>query len=214
MDARSWIRHVMSITGLDASGLARRAGLQPSTLTRMLRPDGAGRGVRRSTLEQIADATGVALFADAAGSTAPAELLRAPSTDVPVFATAPSVYPSWHHLTNVIVDHVARLRGVANAAQVFALRMPDSSMHPWRRANELLFIDPARAVALGDHALVETEGGDDGRPLLRVRLMVKMGAKEAILGGYGPKPHHERLPCSEIRSLRRVLEWPELLLSR
>jgi transcriptional regulator with XRE-family HTH domain len=70
-DQRSYILNVLARTGWNQSELAKRAGLDPSTLSRFLSSPQGSQSLRPATLRRIAQVTGLA-FGEEPVSTAPA----------------------------------------------------------------------------------------------------------------------------------------------
>jgi transcriptional regulator with XRE-family HTH domain len=60
---RSLVSEMMRVTGLDATGLARKAGLAPSTLTRFLNNQDASHSLSYSTLIKLSAVSGVTIGA-------------------------------------------------------------------------------------------------------------------------------------------------------
>lgn len=215
--ARAYIRRVMDKTKLDATNLARRSGLNPSTLTRFMGDNPRSESLSRRSLEDIARFSGVPLPASLvqAASDAPVQMsiAGAMALDVPVHALVAAPADGSYYWNQTTIDVAPRLPGIARAARAFALRMPDETMEGWRRVNEMIYVDPMRAVAEGDHALVEiaNTGAPDNPSLYRIRRVLRRRPDGVVLGSWGEDPAREQLTRANVLSFHRILEWPELL---
>ncbi len=92
--------------------------------------------------------------------------------------------------------------------------MPDATMTPWRRPNEIIFVDPTWAVADGDHTLVELSHPQDpdGPSLYIIRRFVGRRIADAtvnLLRWDAGKPTTDVLPAQRVLRLLRILEWDE-----
>jgi hypothetical protein len=86
-------------------------------------------------------------------------------------------------------------------------------MEGWRRPNELIYLDPLRAVGEGDHALVEfgNQGDPNAPGLCAIRRIARRRGNEITLGRWGFDPGETTYRRTDIVSMTRVIEWPELL---
>jgi len=206
----------MKATGLEPSNLARRANVSPSTLTRFL----AGKGpsmLRRATIDKISAVSGVQPPTTITAATLPAAAPWAPPPplprDVPIHALIGAPVLSGYYWNPAIMDYAPRPPALLNARRAFAVRMPDDTMEGWRRPNELIYLDPMRAVAEGDHALIQltNDTAPDGPDIHMIRRLVRRRGKLVTLGNWGYEPSEETLPHTRIVQMIRVIEWPELL---
>ena len=152
-------------TGLSASGLAKRAGLDPTTFNPSKRtmPDGRPRWPSTESLAKVLDATGATLEAFTAlvtgaralASGGAAAMGRAMSRRVPLIGLAQagsdgyfddSGYPvggSW--------DEVS-LPDIADA-NAYALEISGESMEPVFRDGDLVIVSPNAPVRRGDRVV-------------------------------------------------------------
>lgn len=66
-DTKDYVRHVMEVTGLSATALAKKAGMPSTTLTRPLNDPEHKFALSSSTIQKIATATGITLASFHAG---------------------------------------------------------------------------------------------------------------------------------------------------
>lgn len=210
----------------DATALAKLARLAPSTLTRILGAETRQYAPRRETLRSLLAASGVPLppeLAAVAQDTSPelpSQADQAGGTGllatrvIPVHALIGTRFDGLFHKNTAPLEEVLAPPGLLRRRRVFAVRMPDASMQPWRRPNELVFIDPTWTVAEGDHALVEVNNGaePDGHPLFAVRRFLGSDRRGLVyrLGRHWGSPEVEEVQRKMIPSMQRVLEWPEV----
>ncbi len=212
---RAYVAKVITTTGLDATKVARRAHLSPSTLTRFLAEEGNRAGLRRTTIEAIARATGIAPPADLlddAPDGMPQMSLAEPHR-IPIHALISFPGSDFYYWNQTAIDFAPRPPGIAHATRAFALRMPDTTMEGWRAVNELVYVDPTLAVAEGDHAFVEFQNrlAPNNPSIYRIRRVDRRNKDVVVLGTWGIKPTQAEFPRTEVLSLRRVVEWPELM---
>ena len=212
----AYVRDLLDKLGTDATNLARRAKINPSTLTRFMTASGKQAALRRSTLEALAQAAKMPLPADLADPgpfTASPSIPAAFPTDVPIHALLSAPVEAAFFWNQTAFDYAPRPPGIAQASRTFAFRMPDDTMDGWRRVNEMIYVDPMRAVAEGDHALVEMANTIDPNQhsIYVVRRVVRRRPDGVVLGTWGLNPTEQRYDRKEILSFLRIVEWPELL---
>jgi phage repressor protein C with HTH and peptisase S24 domain len=162
--AQVWsaIDRLAARAGLSASGLARRAGLDPTTFNKSKRITAAGRARWPST-ESIAKAlaaTGttievfVALTQGADGA--------APARGVPLLGFAEAGaggyfddggFPAGTGWQEIAFPAV-------NDDHAYALKISGQSMEPAYRNGDLIIVSPAAPVRRGDRVVVKTRGGE------------------------------------------------------
>lgn len=211
--ARAYVQRVMEATGLDATNVARRAGLDPSTLTRLMKAQPRG-GLRRATLEALERHFGIPLPIEMAAPAVAKPAVMAPHThDVPIHGLVGTHAEGRFFWNQTVLDYACRPAGISHASRVFALRMPDESMDGWRRIDELIFVDPTRTVAEGDHAFVElaNSGDPNNHSLYMIRRVVRRRPAGVVLQTWGYEPKEETLPRQAVLAFHKIIEWPELL---
>jgi phage repressor protein C with HTH and peptisase S24 domain len=164
MHAQVWsaIDRLAARAGLSASGLARRAGLDPTTFNKSKRITAAGRARWPST-ESIAKAlaaTGtpmevfVALLKDADGGTA--------VRGVPILgfaeAGAGGYFDDGGFPAGTGWDEIAF--PAVNDDHAYALKISGQSMEPAYRDGDVIIVSPAAPVRRGDRVVVKTRAGE------------------------------------------------------
>ncbi|MFZ4734038.1 MAG: helix-turn-helix domain-containing protein [Pirellulales bacterium] len=206
-----YVRSVQETMGWSQNELARRAGVDPATVSKGTRQS------RRTTLRAIERASRIPLPAELALAGEP-DFMNPPTVSeredrVTVYAMLGSPLPGLWYRNEAMPDTVPRPPGLADARAVYAIRMPDGTMLPWRRPNELVFINPTWAVAEGDHVLVETNHPTDPnhpRPLYRVRRYLGASRQGLRFGSYAVTVE-DIIPAREHANMFRTLEWSEVL---
>jgi phage repressor protein C with HTH and peptisase S24 domain len=214
---RDYLERVTRETGLTLTEIARRAKLAPTTLTRFMSRDDDKHSLRPSTLRAVEQVSRVPLppeLAAAARGMEPTSDQAAeerPGT-VPLF----SLYAASDHgdflRNDQPTDIAPRLPGIAHNMRVYAVRMPDASMAPWRQPNELVYIDPTRFASAGDHALVELSHPRDPnhpRSVFRIRRIAARNRDGSLRLTPYDGGETEAVPRERVLGVHRVLEWPE-----
>jgi len=149
-------------SGLSASGLAKRAGLDPTTFNRSKRitPDGRARW---PSTESIAKAlTATATSVDTFLSLLSENTKPAPGASVPLIGFAQAGAGGYFDDAGFPVgagwDHVA-FPGVADE-HAYALEVSGDSMLPAFREGDILVVSPAAPVRRGDRVVVKTRDGE------------------------------------------------------
>jgi len=87
-------------------------------------------------------------------------------------------------------------------------------MVPWRRVNELVYLDPLRAVGDRDHALVEVplEAAPNSPTFYnKLRRVRRVGGGVIDLEKWECRGELERVPETGIIRMLRALEWDKML---
>jgi len=89
-------------------------------------------------------------------------------------------------------------------------------MSPWRKQNELIYIDPNWQPDIGDHALIKIHHPTDANSahdVILVRRIMEWGRDKVRLRAYA-RDEDEEFRADELLKLSRVLEWSELAEAR
>jgi phage repressor protein C with HTH and peptisase S24 domain len=156
-------------TGLSASGLARRAGLDPTTFNPSKRrmPDGRPRWPSTESLAKVLEATGASLDAfselvSGARALASAATIRSVTRRIPLIGLAQAGgegffddggYPVGGGWDEVSLPEI----GDANA---YALEISGDSMEPVFRDGDMVIVSPAAPIRRGDRVVVRTADGE------------------------------------------------------
>ncbi len=225
---RSRVDEIRLARGLSSADLARQAGIEPSTLHKIV---SGSRGLSERFADPLAKAQGVqreTLFArigtpiswlDEPGRTAasPTRSREPPSEDersrdVPVYGTAEAGADGAFQLNNgEAIDWASRPSRLTGMQGVFAIYTEGDSMVPWRHPGELVFVHLHRDPAPGCHVIAEIWEREKGQPPRAfLKKLVRRTATRVELEQYNPRKviafEKER-----VRRLYRVIEWAEVL---
>ena len=172
--------------GLSASGLARRAGLDPTTFNRSKRltRDGKARWPSTESIAKILDATQTSFSHFV--SLVKAEATGSPQRIVPLTrldqARSNPRFDAAGHPVGGDWDEIS-LPEMADP-NAFALEITDNQFEPIYRDGDILIVSPATPPRRGDRVLVRTQGGD---VILRrmVRHTVKRLELQSLAGHEG-----------------------------
>lgn len=231
--ARDFIQDLVGQTGLNATRLAMAAGLSQTTLTRPLTDPRAALTARTielvarrfkaplpaGLLDQLPPGRNRAHRDGAMGwkmePSLPSPPEPGPARDVPIYGALMISRGPLFHLNRIAVDMAPRPHGIRTARKTYALRMPDESMAPWRRAGELVFIDPTRPVRRGDHALYlladPAQPDNDAVCLIREVLAGETAPTARQMAAHAAKGPEAFLEAYVVTERQRVLEWEEVL---
>ena len=191
-------RHAMS-----ASGLAKRAGLDPTTFNRSKRQTADGR-LRWPNTESIS------------------KILAATKTPIEEFMS----------LTRDLGDEIAQPRpvpliGLAQAGHggffddggfpvgagwdevdfpavsdehAYALEVTGDSMLPLYRDGDIVIVSPAASIRRGDRVIVKTREGE-----VMAKLLARRSARVVELHSLNPTHEHRILPVSDIEWIARII---------
>ena len=196
--------------GLSASGLAKRAGLDPTTFNPSKRrmPDGRARWPSTESVAKVLDATGATLEAFTAlvsGARALASMApRAmPARRVPLIGFAQAGgegyfddggYPVGGGWDEVSLPEIAD-------PNAYALEISGDSMEPVFRDGDLVIVSPAAPIRRGDRVVVRTLRGE-----VMAKQLARRSARRIEL--HSLNPAHPRL---QLRSDRGRLAAPHRL---
>lgn len=151
--------------GYSTSGLAKRAGLDPTTFNRSKRlgPDGKPRWPSTESIARVLDATN-STMADFLS------LIEAGTTGTKTQAMIPLL-----GLTHALQDHHFDVRGVPKGdgwdmihfphpqgveQTLYALEIGTDITHPFFRTGDRLIVVPDAAIRRGDRVVVKTQSGE------------------------------------------------------
>lgn len=188
---------------LTPSGLAKRAGLDPTTFNKSKRaaPDGRKRWPNTESLAKILEATGAsldeffALIADASGE-------RHGGRPVPLigFAEAGSGgffddggFPAGAGWDEVLFPDV-------RDENLYALEVSGESMMPLYRDGDIIIVSPAANVRRGDRVVVKTTEGE-----VMAKILQRKTAKTVELHSVNPEHAPRTLPLEKVAWIARIL---------
>lgn len=188
--------------GLSASGLARRAGLDPTTFNKSKRigPDGRLRWPSTESIAKILDATGEPMggFLSLIGERARRGLAR----KVPLLGYAQAGaagyfdeagYPAGHGWDEVEVPAI----GDPNA---YALKVTGDSMEPVYRKGDILIVEPDAPVKRGDRVVVKTAKGE-----VMAKEVLRRSGRKVELRSLNPRHTDRSFAAKDIQWMARIL---------
>lgn len=201
--AQIWtaIDRLAARAGLSASGLAKKAGLDPTTFNKSKRitPDGRARWPSTESVAKSLAATGASVETFIALiSETPRPITQA----VPLigFAEAGSrgyfddggfpVGKGWDEIAFPSV----------NDEHAYALEISGNSMEPAFRKGDVIVVSPAAPVRRGDRVVVKTKEGE-----VMVKQLARKTAKIIELHSLNPDHPARTLPMSEVLWVARIM---------
>jgi phage repressor protein C with HTH and peptisase S24 domain len=188
--------------GLSASGLARRAGLDPTTFNKSKRITPAGRARWPST-ESIAKALA------ATGTTVDAFVtLIEQNTGSPAARAVPLIgfaeagaggyfddggFPAGEGWDEIAFPAV-------NDARAYALEISGGSMEPAYRDGDVIVVSPSAPVRRGDRVVVRTRAGE-----VMAKELKRQTARSIELRSLNAQHPDRTLPASEVLWIARIL---------
>jgi phage repressor protein C with HTH and peptisase S24 domain len=201
--AQIWtaIDRLAARAGLSASGLAKKAGLDPTTFNKSKRitPDGRARWPSTESVAKSLAATDTSIETFIALiSEAPRPITQA----VPLigFAEAGSrgyfddggfpVGKGWDEIAFPSV----------NDEHAYALEISGNSMEPAYRKGDIIVVSPAAPVRKGDRVVVKTKDGE-----VMVKQLARKTAKSIELHSLNPDHPARTLPMSDVLWVARIM---------
>jgi phage repressor protein C with HTH and peptisase S24 domain len=192
--------------GLSASGLARRAGLDPTAFnpSKRIGADGRPRWPSTESISKVLAATGTSMEAFASLiSGAPALVRKAvQARRIPLigFAQAGSEgffddggYPVGGGWDEISMPDV----GDPNA---YALEISGDSMEPVFRDGDMVIVSPAAPIRRGDRVVVKTRAGE-----VMAKQLVRQSARRVELASLNPAHPNYSFDLSEIVFMHRIV---------
>jgi phage repressor protein C with HTH and peptisase S24 domain len=188
--------------GLTTSGLARKAGLDPTTFNRSKRisPDGRLRWPSTESVAKVLDATGASLDEflslltkrSEAGAARLIPLLGLVQAGAGGFFDE-SGFPKgdgWDEVSFPEVD----------GEHLYALEVQGESMLPLYRSGDIIICSPDAAVRRGDRVVVRTQEGE-----LMAKELKRRTAKTIELGSLNPEHEDRILKATDVAWLARIM---------
>jgi phage repressor protein C with HTH and peptisase S24 domain len=192
--------------GLSPSGLARRAGLDPTTFnpSKRVMPDGRARWPSTESLAKALDATGNSLaeFAELVGGARALSAGRPVTRRVPLigFAQAGSDgffddggYPVGGGWDEVSLPEVAD-------QNAYALEISGDSMEPVFRDGDMVIVSPAAPIRRGDRVVVRTQRGE-----VMAKQLVRRSARRIELRSLNPEHPDYSFDLLEVAFMHRII---------
>ncbi|MBO0663948.1 helix-turn-helix transcriptional regulator [Jiella sp. MQZ9-1] len=194
---------------LSASGLARRAGLDPTTFNRSKRSAGDGRPRWPSTesIAKVIEATGSSiqeftkLMAGQNGSDPDAGESR-PAVTVPLLGFAQAGHGGFFDDAGFPVgqgwDEIQLPAQTDETA--YALEVSGQSMMPLYRDGDVIIVAPGAAIRRGDRVVVRTRGGE-----VMAKILQRQTARTIELASVNPDYPDRQFALDEIEWMARIL---------
>jgi phage repressor protein C with HTH and peptisase S24 domain len=195
--------------GLSASGLAKRAGLDPTTFNPSKRrmPDGRARWPSTESVSKVLEATGASLEAftalvSGARALASANPPRGAVRRIPLIGFAQAGgdgffddggYPVGGGWDEVTLPEI----GDPNA---YALEISGDSMEPVFRDGDLVIVSPAAPIRRGDRVVVRTLGGE-----VMTKQLARRSARRIELRSLNPAHPNYSFDLSEVAWMHRIV---------
>lgn len=203
--SRIWtaIDSLAQSNGLSASGLAKRAGLDPTTFNKSKRvaPDGRPRWPSTESLAKILDATSTSLdtFLDVvrgpgggSGSGKPIPLIGFAQAGRGGFFTDGG-FPAGSGWDEVSFPDV-------QDEHAYALEISGDSMLPYYRDGDVIVVSPSATVRRGDRVVVKTSEGE-----VMAKELKRRTAKVVELRSFNPEHEDRVVPVSDVAWIARIL---------
>jgi len=195
--------------GLSASGLARKAGLDPTAFnpSKRIGPDGRARWPSTESVAKVLNATGAGIDAFAAlvsGQVALPSMARGPrpSRRVPLIGLAQAggegffddggfpVGGSWDEISLPEIPD----------ANAYALEISGDSMEPVFRDGDVVIVSPAAPVRRGDRVVVRTRLGE-----VMAKELKRQSAKRIELSSLNPAHPDYSFELPDVAWMHRIL---------
>lgn len=188
---------------LSPSGLARRAGLDPTTFNRSKRvaADGRERWPSTESLAKVLDATGTAIddFVTLLGERSGR---RGALREVPLLglaqAGAGGFFDDGGFPAGQGWDQIAYPGPGGDDA--YALEVSGDSMLPLYRSGDIIIVSPSAALQRGDRVVVKTHDGE-----VMAKVLERKTARKVELVSLNPDHANRTLATSEIEWMARIL---------
>ncbi len=202
------IDRLASTSGFSASGLAKKAGLDPTTFNKSKRTgaDGKPRWPSTESIAKILSVTGMTmtdfmgLLEDTAGQ--PAH----PTHLIPLLGMAQAGragyfddagYPAGHGWDEISFPEYD---SNVNEAHVYALEVSGDSMEPVYRNGDVIVLAPGATVRRGDRVVLRTKGGE-----VMAKQLVKQTASKIELKSLNPDHDDRTFPMEDIVWIARIM---------
>ncbi|MCI5061307.1 MAG: helix-turn-helix transcriptional regulator [Alphaproteobacteria bacterium] len=192
--------------GYSPSGLAKQAGLDPTTFNKSKRfgPEGKPRWPSTESISRILGATG-ATMSDFLALVD--ETHSAPSGDVTIpvigFAQAGAQgyfdeegYPKGDSWDEISFPQISS----GDQDGLYALKVSGDSMLPLYREGDVLIISPKSNLRAGDRIILKTTGGE-----VMAKELVKQNNARVELRSLNPAHENRKIPLGDIAWMARVI---------
>lgn len=193
--------------GLSASGLARKAGLDPTAFNPSKRtgPDGRARWPSTESVAKVLDATSTGMDAFASLVTGAPSSFRAasrPIRRIPLIGLAQAGsagyfddggYPAGGGWDEISVPEIPD-------PNAYALEISGESMEPVFRDGDTIIVAPSAPVRRGDRVVVRTNGGE-----VMAKELLRQSARKVELASLNPSHPNYSFDLAEITWTHRII---------
>ena len=198
------VDRLASTFGYSSSGLAKQAGLDPTSFNKSKRigPDGKPRWPSTESIARILSATGATMSEFT--SLVDNEQLKSKRSGIPVigFAQAGSQgffdeqgYPagdSW--------DEVEFPEFESSDEETYALKITGDSMEPLYRKNDIIVVSPKSALRKRDRIIVKTSDGE-----IMAKELEKQSTTQIELKSLNPSHENRIIPINKVVWMARII---------
>ncbi len=188
---------------LTASGLAKRAGLDPTTFNKSKRqaPDGRLRWPNTESISKILAATGTPIEEFMSFTRDTADEIARPRP-VPLIGLAQAGHGGFFDDGGFPVgtgwDEV-EFPAVGDE-HAYALEVSGDSMLPLYRDGDVVIVSPAASIRRGDRVILKTRDGE-----VMAKVLARRSARVVELHSLNPAHDHRILPLSEVEWIARII---------
>ncbi|MBX4865844.1 helix-turn-helix transcriptional regulator [Rhizobium bangladeshense] len=200
---------------LTPSGLARRAGLDPTSFnkSKRLSADGRLRWPSTESIAKVLDATGASMeqflafmqpSANSSGERAGERAGRPPGSSIPLLgfaqAGAGGFFDDGGFPAGQGWDVVEFPANPSQRSGVYALEVQGESMMPLYRDGDVLIVEPGAHVRRNDRVVVRTCGGE-----VMAKVLLRQSLRSIELMSLNPEHPNRTLDLSDIDWIARII---------
>ncbi|PZM12067.1 S24 family peptidase [Rhizobium tubonense] len=198
---------------LTPSGLARRAGLDPTSFnkSKRLSSDGRLRWPSTESIAKVLDATGASmeqfmsfLRPEGGGSSMPEGAFPPQAGSIPLLgfaqAGAGGFFDDGGFPAGQGWDVVEFPAGPAQKAGVYALEVQGESMMPLYRDGDVLIVEPGAQVRRNDRVVVKTREGE-----VMAKVLLRQSPRSIELLSLNPEHPNRNLELSDVEWIARII---------
>jgi phage repressor protein C with HTH and peptisase S24 domain len=191
--------------GYSASGLAKKAGLDPTSFNKSKRfgPDGKPRWPSTESIARVLSATG-ATMSEFISLVEDLEPRSAPYQSVPVIgfaqAGAKGFFDEQGYPHGDSWDEVRFPEFDCETEGVYALKINGDSMEPLYRKGDVLVVSPKSTLRKGDRIVLKTTGGE-----VMVKELTRQSTTKVELRSLNPDHGDRKISAHEISWMARVI---------
>jgi transcriptional regulator with XRE-family HTH domain len=209
-----WIDHILDRKKWTGTDLARKSGLAPSTILRLLNDPDHPFVPSLKTLQKIAEGSGYPIPRKVTEVLGAGKMEATEQPEEELDGRRPRNY----RVSTVELRHVSSLPAALQAAAgskrdtyapappqlegdetAFAFYMPDDSFDPWIKSGMMLYATKRRDPVTGDTVMITDKNGKT-----RVRLMLGMDESGMKLSKTMPSKEDERMAFDDIAEIAIV----------